>query len=72
MTLKVEESREITKEYSSLRLWFVWFVSVYLPSPMVAHLSDGPRRRLAVTGDSARIQDETTEGSIWFFNVLGV
>ena len=24
------------------------------------------------TGDSARIQDETTENSAWFFNVLGV
>ena len=31
-----------------------------------------PRRWLAVTGDSARIQDETTENSAWFFNVLGV
>ena len=31
-----------------------------------------PRRRLVVTGDSARIQDETTENSAWFFNMLGV
>ena len=31
-----------------------------------------PRRWLVVTGDSARIQDETTENSAWFFNVLGV
>ena len=31
-----------------------------------------PQRRLVVTGDSARIQDETTENSAWFFNVLGV
>ena len=38
----------------------------------VAHLSDAPRRRLVVTGNSARIQDETTESSAWFFNVLGV
>ena len=45
---------------------------VYLSSLPVAHLSDGPRRRLVVTGDSARIQDETTENSAWFFNVLGV
>ena len=36
------------------------------------HLSNAPRRRLVVTGDSARIQDETTENSAWFFNVLGV
>ena len=39
---------------------------------LVAHLSDAPRRRLVVTRDSARIQDETTEISAWFFNVLGV
>ena len=31
-----------------------------------------PKRQLVVTGDSARIQDETTENSNWFFNVLGV
>ena len=48
------------------------FIFVYLSSLPVAHLSDAPRRRLVVTGDSARIQDETTENSAWFFNVLGV
>ena len=47
-------------------------ISVYLSSLPVAYLSDAPRRRLAVTGDSARIQDETSENSAWFFNVLGV
>ena len=47
-------------------------IFVYLSSLLVAHLSDAPRRRLVVTGDSARIQDETTENSAWFFNVLGV
>ena len=47
-------------------------ISVYLSSLPVAHLSDSPRRRLVVTGDSARIQDETTENSAWFFNVLGI
>ena len=47
-------------------------ISVYLPLLPVAHLSDAPRRRLVITEDSARIQDETTENSIWFFNVLGV
>ena len=47
-------------------------ISVYLSSLPVAHLSDAPRRWLVVTGDSARIQDETTENSAWFFNVLGV
>ena len=45
---------------------------LYVPSLPVAHLSDAPRGRLAVTGDSARIQDETTESSDWFFNVLRV
>ena len=47
-------------------------IFVYLLSLPVAHLSDAPRRRLIVTGDSARIQDEATENSAWFFNVLGV
>ena len=52
------------------QIWLI--ISVYLSSLPVAHLSDAPRRRLVVTGDSARIQDETTEISAWFFNVLGV
>ena len=47
-------------------------IFVYLSSLPVAPLSDAPRRRLVVTGDSARIQDETTESSAWFFNALGV
>ena len=47
-------------------------ISVYLSLLPVAHLSDAPRRRLVVTGDSARIQDKTTENFAWFFNVLGV
>ena len=42
-----------------------WLVnSVYLSSLPVAHLSDAPRRRLLVTGDSARMQDETTGSEI--------
>ena len=36
-------------------------IFVYLSSLPVAHLSDAPRRRLVVTGDSARVQDETVE-----------
>ena len=48
------------------------FVSIYLSSLTVANLSDTPRRRLVVTGDSSRIQDENTESSAWFFNVIGV
>ena len=47
-------------------------IFVYLSSLPVAHLSNAARRRLVVMGDSARIQDETTENSAWFFNVLGV
>ena len=47
-------------------------ISVYLLLLPVAHLSDAPRRWLVVTGDSARIQDETTENSTWFFYVLGI
>ena len=47
-------------------------ISVYLSSRPVVHLSDAPRRRLVVTRDSARIQDEITENSAWFLNVFGV
>ena len=47
-------------------------ISVYLSSLPVAHLSDAPRRRLVIAGDSARIRDATTESADWFFNVLGV
>ena len=47
-------------------------ISVYLSPLPVMHLDDAPRRRLVVKGDSARIQDETTESSALFFNVLGV
>ena len=48
------------------------FVSIYLLSLPVAHPSDAPRGQLVVTGDSARIQDESTESSAWFFNLLDV
>ena len=41
------------------------FISVYLSLLLVAHLSNAPRRRLVVTGDSSRIQDKTTESSAW-------
>ena len=47
-------------------------IFVYLSSLPVVHLSDVLRRWLVVTGDSAGIQDEITESSAWFFNVLGV
>ena len=58
------------RDFSQIGL--ILIISVYLSSLPVAHLSDAPRRRLVVTGDSARIQDETTENSAWFFNVFGV
>ena len=45
---------------------------LYLSSLPVAHLSDAPRRLLVVMGNNARTQDETTESSAWFFNVLCV
>ena len=42
----------------------------------LAHLSyasSPPKeRRLVVTGNSVRIEDENTESSAWFFHVLGV
>ena len=45
--------------------WLVIFV--YSSSLPVAHLSDAHlRRRLVVTGESARIHDESTENSAWF------
>ena len=50
--------------YNLVRLLVIF---VYLSSLPVAHLSDAPRRRLVVTGDSARIQNETAESSAWFF-----
>ena len=31
-----------------------------------------PQKTVVITGDSARIQEETTENSAWFFNVLDV
>ena len=45
-------------------------IFVYLSSLPVAHLSDAPRKRLVVTGDSARIQDKTTDSTASFFNAL--
>ena len=53
-------------------VFFFKIIFVYLSLRPVAHLSDTPRRQLVVTEDSARIQDETTENSVWFFKVLGV
>ena len=49
----------------------VLVISVNLSSLPVAHLRDDPRGRLVVTWNGARIQDETTESSTLYFNVLG-
>ena len=57
------------------KIWLIsvfLVISIYLLSLMVAHLSDASSRQLVITRDSARIQDETTESSTWFFNILGV
>ena len=53
-------------------LAFGYFRLFIVTTSTVAHLSDAPRRRLVVTGESARIQNKTTENSAWLFNVLGV
>ena len=51
-----------------LKGWLV--ISIYLSSLSVVHQSNVPRRWLVVTGDSARIQDETTESFALFFNTV--
>ena len=55
-------------QFCNLFINYGLVISVYLSQLPVAHLSDAPRRRVVVTGDSTRIQDETTENSAWFFN----
>ena len=55
--------------YNGSRIFLFPFIYPSLP---VAHLNDAPRRLSVVTGDSARIHDETYESSAWFCNVLDV
>ena len=66
----------IRKTYECRDFFFFFVISVFFfffnRRYRIAHLSDAPRKRLVVTGDSARIQDVTIESSAWFFNVLGV
>ena len=78
--LLFSDPRKCTKEYHILStdiigwqqvVWLLISVYLHVSSLPVAHLSDAPTRRLLVTGDSARIQDETTESSAWFFNQIG-
>ena len=70
--MKKQYKSSITKNHKIKKNIVDLIIFVYLSLLPVAHLSDAPRRRLVVTGDSAGIQDETTESSAWFFNVLGV
>ena len=53
----------VPEHHSNVSVISVYLLSrpVYLLSLPVAHLSDAPRIWLVVSGDSARIQDETTE-----------
>ena len=39
---------------------------------IVAYLGDTPGRWLVVRGDSTRIQEETNENSVLFFNMLNI
>ena len=70
--MSIERVKEYTEAKTEVGVIYLFIIFIYLSSLRVAHLSDAPRRRLVVMGDSARIQDETTENSAWFFNVLGV
>ena len=72
ITLKLSTFVKCFLSLSSYHRSVTWLFFIYLSSLLVAHLSDAPRRRLVVKGDNARIQDETTENSAWFFTVLGV
>ena len=64
MEKKVLELRQEVKVYIVTRVKrFDLIIFVYSSSLPVAYMSDAPRRRLVVTGDSAKIQDETTENS---------
>ena len=59
-TFKIVSKKFVAARYQG---WKIMFVSVYLSSQPVAHLSNAPRRLLIVTGNSARLQDKTTESS---------
>ena len=54
--------------FLAIQCMFGLVISGYLSSLPVAHLSDAPRRRLVIIGD----QEEATQSSVWFFNLLGV
>ena len=68
----IEMEETINGKGENVGAAFSLFGSVYLSLLPVAHLSNVPRRQFVITGDSARLQDETTESSALFFNVLGI
>ena len=69
---KTEKCFQKSRKYCGKRrkCWLGLVIFIYLSLLPVAHLRNAPRRQLVVKGDSARIQDETTESLAWFFNVL--
>ena len=60
-----------TIQFSTVKV-LVGFFRLFIVATGYPSEQRPPRGQLVVTADSARIQDETTESSAWFFNVLGV
>ena len=71
LTYGILPSKPTSSFWAPLRTTFISNFR-FLSSLPLFHLSDVPGRRLVVTGDIARIQQETTLSSAWFFSVLGV
>ena len=63
VTARTEPGRWVNKLFDDPKIVRLLVISVYLSSLLVTHLSDAPRRRLIITGNSARIQNKTTESS---------
>ena len=68
---RFKKTRSLWSGYPNARILSQFFL-FYLSSLPVAHLSEAPEDGLVVTGDSARIQNETTYRSACFINVVGV
>ena len=56
----------------TLNIGLVGYFRLFIIAFGCPSVRQSSRRRLLVAWDSSRIQDETSEGSAWFFNVLGV
>ena len=69
-----EKSGNTGKRSADIWRWFtVSVVFFYLSSLPVAHLSDAPRRRLVVTGDSARNPTGRNYwGELWTFRTITI